>query len=139
VGILDTVFRPVRAVFGVAEHTAEQAMPVREIEDIQKQILEGVGALRHATESIESHVDVVESLAEAVPTLTTAVQSLTLQLAQLVEALAPITAAERGVAQVEHEFSRLGGLFGHEHRRTADETHGEHGQPDPPQPPGESG
>jgi chromosome segregation ATPase len=112
-GITDIAMRPLRVLLGSAEHEVEDAMPVREIEEIQTQILDGVGALRRATESIESHVEVVEALATTLPLLTAAVQELTAQLAEIVTVLAPVTEAEQEMAKVEHEFSRIGGLLGH--------------------------
>jgi hypothetical protein len=117
VGILGIALRPIRSVIGAAEHEAEVVTPVREIEEIQKQILDGVGAMRRATESIEAHVEVVDTLANTLPTLTAAVQELTEQLAAVVTVLAPLSAAERDVAKVEREFTRLGGLFGVHHGR----------------------
>ncbi len=118
-GLLDAALGPIRSVVGSAEHEAERAMPVKDIEEIQRQILEGVTAMRHATDSIEAHVEVVEALAAAVPTLTEAVVSLTEQLGQITRMLAPVAAMERDVARTEqdvvraeHVASRLGGLFG---------------------------
>jgi len=118
-GLLDAALSPLRSVIGAAEHDAERALPVRDIEEIQKQILEGVNEMRHATESIEAHVEVVEALAAALPVLTAAVVTLSEQLGQLTTMLAPVAAMERDVAKTEHEVakaehvaSRLGGLFG---------------------------
>jgi chromosome segregation ATPase len=128
-GITDLAMRPLRVLLGSAEHEVEDALPVREIEDIQTQILDGVGALRRATESIESHVEVVDALATTLPVLTAAVQDLTAQLAEIVAVLAPVTEAERDMAKVEHEFSRLGGLLGH--RREQAPTSQDPGGPDP--------
>jgi hypothetical protein len=115
-GITDIAMRPFRVLLGSAEHEVEDALPVREIEEIQTQILDGVGALRRATESIESHVEVVEALATTLPALTAAVQELTIQLGEIVAVLVPVTEAERDMAKVEHEFSRIGGLLGGRHR-----------------------
>ena len=115
-GLLDPAVRPLRALLGGAEREVERTLPVLEIEDIQKQILDGVGAMRRATESIDSHVQAVDTLASAVPTLTAAVQALTAQLAALSEALAPMIAAEHEVAKVERRAARLGDLLGHHPR-----------------------
>ena len=118
-GLVDVALGPIRSVIGTAEHEAEHAMPVRDIEEIQQQILEGVNAMRHATESVEAHIEVVEALAAAVPTLTAAVVSLTEQLGQITRVLAPVAAVEQDfakteqeVVRAEHVASRLGGLFG---------------------------
>ena len=125
-GLTDIAMRPLRVVLGSAEHEVEDVLPVRDIEDIQSQILDGVGALRRATESIESHVAVVEALAATLPVLTAAVQELTAQLAEIVAVLAPVTEAEKEMAKVEHELTRpLGALLGRHHR---DETSGGGGQ-----------
>jgi hypothetical protein len=126
VGLLDAATRPLRALLGSAEHEVEETLPVHEIEDIQKQILEGVGAMRRATESIDSHVAAVDALANSMPTLTAAVEALTAQLALLSEVVAPVSAAEREVADVEHRLARLGGLFGHQ-------PHGSEPEPPPTQ------
>jgi hypothetical protein len=115
-GLLDTALRPLQALLGGAEREVERTLPVLDIEDIQKQILDGVGAMRRATESIDSHVQAIDTLASALPTLTAAVQALTAQLATLSEALAPMIAAEHEVARVERRAARIGDLLGHHPR-----------------------
>ena len=121
-GLLDPAVRPLQALLGGAEREVESTLPVREIEDIQKQILDGVGAMRRATESIDSHVQAVDTLASALPTLTAAVQALTAQLAALSEALAPMIAAEHEVEKVERSAARLGDLLGHHSRDRGSES-----------------
>jgi hypothetical protein len=106
VGLLQIALAPLRSVLGVAESEAEHVLPVRDIEDIQRRVLEGVEAVRGATESIESHVEVLESLATSLPPLTDAVTQLTVQLGELLTVIAPIAAVERDVARAEHFFTR---------------------------------
>lgn len=116
-GLVDLAFGPIRSVLGGAEHEAEheveRVLPVTEVEGIQEQILEGMNALRRATESIAAHVEVVDALAAALPPMTEAVTALTVRLGELMEVLAPIAAveqeldrAERDVARATHFFKR---------------------------------
>ena len=118
-GLIDAALSPLRAVLGVAEREAEHVLPVRDIEEIQERVLDGVDAIRKATESVESHVAVLETLATSLPPLTDAVTQLTVQLGELLAVIAPIAAAEREVAKVhqeiekvEGELGRVGHLFG---------------------------
>jgi hypothetical protein len=110
--ILGAAFRPLRAVLGVAEQEAEQVLPVRDIEAIQRRVLDGVEAVRQATESIESHVEVLETLATSLPPLTDAVTQLTVQLGDILTVIAPLAAVERDVARAEHFLFRRRGRGG---------------------------
>ncbi len=124
--ILGAALSPLRAVLGAAERDVEQALPVREIEEIQQRVLEGVQAVRHATESIESHVEVLETLATSLPPLTEAVTQLTIQLGEILTVIAPIAAVERDVAKAEHFLFRR-------RRHSADAT-AVGSPPEPPEP-----
>ncbi len=123
-GLIDRAFGPLRSVLGNAEHGAEReverVLPVGEVEAIQTQILDGMNAVRRATESIDSHVAVVATLANSLTPMTAALTALTARLGELQEVLAPIAALEREIATAEHDVSRATHLF----RR--------HGQPDGP-------
>jgi hypothetical protein len=118
--ILDIATAPFRLVFGAAEQQVEGAAPMREVEDVEKEIAAAVAALRRASESIESHVAVLEALAGTLPTLTAAVQTLTDELGEIAAVLRPLSAAERDAEKLErefeHEYTRLGGLFGRRSR-----------------------
>ena len=115
--IVDLAFKPLRAVVGATEHEVERTLPVKDIEGIQAQILEGVGALGRATESIESHVEVVDTLASSLPELTAAVNALSIaarasssrfsprwppRTKKSMHAEAHVEHAEEHVANVEH-------------------------------------
>jgi len=100
VGLLDLVLNPIRSVLGSAE---------REVMDhttVDDKLLDGVEAVRRATESIERHVEVVEGLALTLPALTESVTRLTDQLNELLQVIAPIAAVERDVQRVEGFFGR---------------------------------
>jgi hypothetical protein len=121
-GLVDRALGPIRSALGTAEHEAEheveRALPVGEVEGIQKQILEGMNALRHTTESIEAHVAVVETLAAALPPMTDAVTALTVRLGELLEVLAPIAAVERELAGAERDVARATHFFKRRQRAT---------------------
>jgi phage-related minor tail protein len=106
VGLLDIALAPLRAVLGSAEHEVEQALPVRNIEEIQTRVLDTAEAIKAATETIEAHVEVIETLATSLPPLTQAVTELTVQLGEILTVIAPIAAVERDVGKAEHFFLR---------------------------------
>lgn len=115
--LIGAALSPIRAVLGAAEREAEDVLPVREIEEIQQRVLEGVQAVRSATESIESHVEVLETLATSLPPLTEAVTQLSVQLGEILQVIAPIAAAERGVATLGHDVEKAERfLFRRRHR-----------------------
>ncbi len=121
-GLVDLAFGPIRSVLGNAEHEAEHelehALPVGEIEGIQEQILDGMNALRHATESIAAHIEAVDALAAAVPPMTAAVTALTERLGELMEVLAPIAVVEHDIDTAERDIVRATHFFRRRPRAT---------------------
>jgi hypothetical protein len=105
-GLLQTALSPLRAILGGAEHEAEEALPVRDIREIQTEVLDTAESIKRATESIESHVLVLESLATSIEPLTAAVTDLTRQLAEINLALGPMLGLERDVSRIERVFGR---------------------------------
>lgn len=103
-GLLDLALAPLKAVIGSAERDIE--VPVRDIEHIQTRVLGTAEAIRQATESIESHIEVLETLANSIGPLTESVDRLTAQLAEINTVLAPVAATEREISRVEHFFGR---------------------------------
>jgi chromosome segregation ATPase len=105
-GLLQTALAPLRAILGGAEHEAEEALPVRDIREIQTEVLGTAESIKSATESIEAHVLAFESLATSIEPLTAAVVDLTRQLSEINQALAPVTGLERDVSMIERAFGR---------------------------------
>jgi hypothetical protein len=99
-GLLDLALAPLRRLAGAVEHE------VVERTTVDDRILDGVEAVRRATDSIERHVEVIETLATSLPPLTESVTRLTEQLNQLMALTAPLAAAEREVSRLEHLFGR---------------------------------
>jgi chromosome segregation ATPase len=121
-GLLDIVLAPLRGILGSAEHEAEQAFPVQDLEQIQSRVLETADAIRDATEQIEAHVAVLETLATSIAPLTVSVEKMTTQLGVIAEVLAPLAAAEHDVGSAEHDVesverdvSRIEHLLGRRH------------------------
>jgi chromosome segregation ATPase len=108
VGLLDLVFAPARALLGAAERDVERTLPVRDIEHIQSRVLDTAEAIRRATDSIESHIEVIETLANSIQPLYESVDRLTAQMGELNAVLAPL-------AGIEHDAERVEGFF-HRHR-----------------------
>ena len=102
--MLDFVTRPLRQALRAVE--SEFAAEVRETHQIEAHILDAVDAIRHATASIEQHVEVIETLATSVAPLGDSVNRLTDTMDQLVALMAPMESAERGVHRLEHLFGR---------------------------------
>ena len=94
--MLDFLLRPVRSVLGAAEH---------EIVAPEHEILDAVGAIHAATESIERHVATIEGLATAVGPLADSVDRLTATMNELVTMLGPLAGAERSIDRVERRFA----------------------------------
>jgi uncharacterized protein YoxC len=112
---------PVRSLLGGAEEQVVE--PLRETRDIESHILEGVDAIRHATTSIEQHVEVIDTLANSVAPLGASVDRLTETMQELVKMLAPLGAMEREAGHVEHSLDRVQHAFGRRH----------HDEPDSPE------
>jgi hypothetical protein len=96
--VFDFVLRPARAAVRVLNEDA-----VRPLEQTEREMLDAVMAIEHATESIEHHVAVIESLATSVGPLTDSVNRLNETLRDLVQLLEPLAAAERETHHAEHE------------------------------------
>jgi hypothetical protein len=105
-GLIDSAFAPLRQVLGTAEREMAKHSPLDEIAEIDDKILDGIEAVRHATESIERHVEVIETLADTLPALTASVTRLTDQIGELLKMTAPIVEAEEDISRVTHFFSR---------------------------------
>jgi len=103
-GLLDLAFSPLRAALSSAEHGV--ATEVRDVEHVERRVLEAAEAIRDATESIEAHVEVIETLATSISPLTQSVNNLTVQLIELNKTLGPVAGVEREVSRFEHLFGR---------------------------------
>ncbi len=111
--MFDFLLSPLRSVLGGAE--AEVVEPLRETREIESHILEGVDAIRHATASIEQHVEVIDTLANSVAPLGASVDRLTETMQELVKMLAPLGGMEREAGRVEHSIERVQHTFGRHH------------------------
>jgi len=110
--IVDLAFAPLRFMARLVEH--ELARP---LEETEHDVLDGVNAIRHATDSIEHHVEVIEGLATSVGPLTEAVHQLTATMNDLVALLAPMAAAEGGVKRAERDVERAERFFRFRHHK----------------------
>jgi hypothetical protein len=103
------VLRPARAALRALDEDA-----LKPLEETERETLDAVHAIDHATESIEHHVAVIETLATSVGPLTESVDRLTETMRDLVQMLAPIAAAE-------HEVQRGERFLGfHRHKEPAE-------------------
>ena len=73
----------------------------------EEEMVDAADALRHASESIERHVEVIEGLATSVGPLRDSVVQLTATMNALVDVLGPLAAAERGMHNVEHDVEHV--------------------------------
>lgn len=93
------VLRPARSALRALNEDA-----LKPLEDTERETLDAVHAIDHATESIEHHVEVIETLATSVGPLTDSVDRLTETMRDLVQILAPIAGAEHEAQRAEHFF-----------------------------------
>lgn len=100
--VLGLITRPLKALLDAAG--AEVSAP---LVDTEREVLDGVHAIRAATDSIEHHVEVIESLATSVGPLAESVDRLTTTLNELLQVLGPLAAVERDLGRAEHGVERL--------------------------------
>ncbi len=109
--LVELVTLPIRSAFGVARSVLGAAehdviAPLEGTLETETHILDAVTAIRHATASIEQHVEVIDTLANSVAPLGASVDRLTDTMHELVALLAPMGTAERGLHNVERFFGR---------------------------------
>jgi uncharacterized protein YoxC len=112
--VFDFVMRPVKSVVRVLNEDA-----MKPLEQTERETLDAVRAIDHATESIERHVEVIETLATSVGPLTESVDRLTDTMQDLVRLLGPLAGAEREVQRAEDEIEHAEHFFGFGRRRKA--------------------
>ena len=127
-GLIDAATAPLRYVLNGAEHEADAAKHVQDIEHLQTHVLGAVEAIKDATEQIEAHVEVIETLASSLAPLTAAVVKLTQQLesfpaladsvGELNERLGVVADVLEPLAHAEQDVRKVGGLFSR-HRSAA--------------------
>jgi uncharacterized protein YoxC len=105
--VFDFVLRPVKSVVRVLNEDA-----MKPLEQTERETLDAVRAIDHATESIERHVEVIETLATSVGPLTESVDRLTDTMQDLVKLLGPLAGAEREVQHAEQEIENAEHFFG---------------------------
>jgi hypothetical protein len=118
--LFDFLFKPLRSALDLAGRDVTEPL-VR----TEEEMVDAADALRHASQSIERHVEVIEGLATSVGPLRDSVVQLTVTMNALVDVLAPLAAAERGMHNVEHDVEHvergIGHIFGrHRHDKPAD-------------------
>ncbi|HTX08665.1 MAG TPA: hypothetical protein VME22_08645 [Solirubrobacteraceae bacterium] len=122
--VFDFVLKPVRSALQVLNEDT-----VKPLQETERDTLDAVKAIEHATQSIERHVEVIETLATSVGPLTSSVDRLNETMRDLVAVLGPLAAAEHEVHRAEHDVEQAEHFLRFGRRRKVSE-------PDAPAPEG---
>jgi uncharacterized protein YoxC len=114
--VFDFVLKPVRSALQVLNEDT-----VKPLEETERETLDAVKAIEHATQAIEHHVEVIETLATSVGPLTSSVDRLNETMRDLVEVLGPLAAAEHEFHRAEHGVEQAEHFLRFRRRRTISE------------------